>query len=110
MIKRAPRQPRHRNRLPTTFQPTLPALTYTATISSGKVLVTTTLPIVVNSLPASFTVQGVAPISITGVSATSFLLTYTATVVTTNVFATDSNDPAVRGASGGFLVAKSTTF
>lgn len=110
MIKRAPRQPRHRTRLPATFNPTIPALTYTATISAGNVLVTTTLPVTIAGLPAGFKVQGVSPLTITSVSATSFTLHYTAAVVSTNVFVTDANDPGVRGTAGGYLAAGSTTF
>jgi hypothetical protein len=110
MIKRAPRQSRHRTRLPASFQPTVPAITYTAAIVSGKVRVTTALPYTLSGLPAGFKVQGVSPIAITPVTPTTFDLTYTATPVTTNVFVTDANDPAVRGSAGGFLAAGSTTF
>lgn len=110
MIKRAPRQPRHRTRLPAGYAPTVPALTWTAAIVSGKVRVTTQLPYTLQGLPTGLTVQGVAPISVTPVSATTFDLGYTATPVTTNVFLVPANEPHVRGAAGGFLNSGTTTF
>jgi hypothetical protein len=109
MATRAPRQPRHRNRLHPSFQPTVPPITWTASIVTGKVQVVTNLPVVLAGLPA-FTVQGVKPTSISSVNATTFDLSYAATPVTTNVFVVDPNDQGVRGSTGSFLNAGSTTF
>lgn len=109
MATRAPRQPRHRNRLASHFQPIVPAVTWTAAIVSGHVVVTTNLPIVTAAVP-NFTVQGVAPTSIVGLSATTFQLNYATAPVATNVFIVDANDPGVRGSAGGFLNAGQTTF
>lgn len=110
MIKRAPRAPRNRTRLPAVFQPTAPALIATAAINTGKVRVTTNLPYVYAAIPATFTVQGVGPTALTPISPTVFDLTYAVTPVTTNVFQIHANDPGVRGQAGGFVAAATTTF
>lgn len=110
MIARAPRAPRHRTRLPNTFQPQLPAITWTAAINAGNARVTTNLPTVINGLPTTFTVQGVAPLTITQISPTVFDLHYTAAVVATNVLLIPAGNPMVRGQTGGTLAAGSVTF
>ena len=110
MIARARRQPRHRQRLPNNFQPLAPAVVWTASISAGDVLLTTNVPFSISSLPKEITVQGVAPIAFTSISATSFKLHYAATVVSTNVLVVPANIPEVRGQAGGTLAAGSYTF
>ena len=110
MIKRAPRQPTHRTRLPISHTIIVPALTWVATISAGDVLMTLNLPMSISGLPVGITVQGVAPIGYTPVSATSFKLHYTAAVVSTNALVVPANVPQVRGQAGGTLAAGSYTF
>ena len=110
MIKRAPRQSRHRTRLPASFQPTAPALTWAATIVATKARITTNLPYVINGLPSGITVQGVAPTAITQISSLVFDLTYAASVVSTNVLVVPANEPHIRGAAGGNLAAGTFTF
>jgi hypothetical protein len=110
MIKRAPRQPRHRTRLPNSFQPTVPPLTWAATIVATKARLTLNLPYSIGGLPVGITVQGVAPTAITQVSATAFDLTYAAAVVATNVLVVPAGVPQIRGAAGGTLAAGSFTF
>lgn len=110
MIKRAPRQPRHRTRLPAYYNPTVPGLTWTATISGGNARITTNLPYSFSGVPSGITVQGVAPLTITAVSATVFDLHYAAAVVSTNVLVVPASVPEVRGTTGGTLAAGSYTF
>jgi hypothetical protein len=64
---------------------------------------------VVQSGIPHFTVQGVAPTSITPVSATTFDLGYAVTPVTTNTFIVDANDPQIRTANGGYLAPGTVT-
>ena len=110
MLTRAPRKGRSRGRLAKTFNPLTPALNWTATINAGKVRMTLVLPFSFSAIPLSITVQGVAPIGITQVSTLVFDLTYTATVVTTNVLVVPANVPEVRGQAGGCLAAGTKTF
>lgn len=110
MIKRAPRQPRNRNRLPGTFQPTAPAVTWTAAISATKARLTTNIPCVLSGVPTGITVQGMAPTAITQVSALVFDLTYAAAVIATNVLVVPANVPQIGAAAGGRLAAGSFTF
>lgn len=110
MIKRAPRQPRHSARLAPTFQPTAPALTWTATIVATKARFTLVLPFAFTGVPTGITCQGVAPTAITQVSALVFDLTYAAAVVSTNVIVVPANVPQIRGNAGGTLAAGSFTF
>jgi hypothetical protein len=110
MITRARRQPKHRTRLPANFQPSVPAVTWTAAIATLKARITTNIPVVISGLPTGMTVQGVAPTSITMISPTVFDLGYAASVVSTNVLIIDANDPNVRAATGGFLNAGTFTF
>ena len=109
MIKRAPRKPSHRTRLPATFQPTAPAVIWTAAIATAKLRLTTNVPVVIQALPTGITVQGVAPTAVTQVSSTSFDLTYPSSVVTTNVVVVPSNVPQIRSAPGGYLNAGTVT-
>jgi hypothetical protein len=108
MIKRAPRQPKHRTRLPNTFQPIVPSITWTASIVSGKVRVVASQTVVQSGIPA-FTCQAVRPTSITSISGTTFDLGYAVTPVTTNSFVVDANDPAIRIANGGYLAPGTVT-
>lgn len=108
MATRVPRQGRGRIRLPKNFQPISAAISYTASIVSGKVRVVASQSVVQSGVP-HYTVQGVAPTSLTSISATTFDLGYAVTPVTTNVFVTDANDPAIRTASGAYLAAGSVT-
>lgn len=110
MIKRAPRQPRHRNRLPATHQITVPAVTWTAAIAGGKVRVTTAIPVSIEGVPSAITVQGVSPTAITAVSATVFDLTYAATPVATNVFIIPAGVQAIQSQTGGVLAAGTYVF
>lgn len=110
MIKRAPRQPRHRTRLPASFQVTVPPLAWTATIVATKARLTLNLPYAISGLPVGITVQGVAPTAITQVSALVFDLTYAASVVSTNVLVVPAGVPQVRGNAGGTLAAGTFTF
>lgn len=110
MIKRAPRQPTHRTRLPAQFQPTTPALTWTASIVATKARLTLNLPYASNGIPVGITVQGVAPTAITQISPNVFDLTYPSSVVTTNVLVVPAGVPQVRGAAGGTLAAGTFTF
>lgn len=108
MATRVPRQGRGRVRLPKTFQPVVPAVSWTASIVSGKVRVVASQSVVTAGIP-KYTVQGVAPTSITSISATTFDLGYAATPVTTNVFIADANDPGIRVANGGYLAPGTVT-
>jgi len=110
MIKRAPRQSRHRTRLPATYQPQVPPLTWTAAIVATKARITTNLPFTLSGLPVGITVQGIAPTAITQITPTSFDLTYAAAVVSTNVLVIPAGAPQVRGAAGGTLAAGTFTF
>lgn len=110
MLTRAPRKPRHRNRLPNSFQPAAPALTWTATIVAAKVRMTLVLPFAFSGIPLGITVQGVGPIGIEQISNLIFDLDYTADVVSTNVLVVPANVPEVRGAAGGTLAAGTKTF
>lgn len=110
MIKRAPRQSRHRSRLPNTFQPSAPALTWAATIVAAKVRMTLVLPFSIGGVPLGIKCQGVSPTAITQVSALIFDLTYAATPVSTNVLTVAANEPNIRGNAGGNLSAGSFTF
>jgi hypothetical protein len=110
MIKRAPRQPRHRTRLPNSFQPTVPPLNWTATIVATKARLTLSLPYSIGGLPTGITVQGVAPTAITQVSSLVFDLTYPSSVVSTNVLVVPGGVPQIRGAAGGTLAAGTFTF
>jgi hypothetical protein len=109
MATRVPRQSRGRTRLPKTFQPIVPSVSWTASIVSSKVRLVASVSVTTNGVP-KFTVQGVNPTAITIISATTFDLTYATAPVTTNVFVVDANDPAVRAANGGYLAAGQTTF
>lgn len=110
MIKRAPRQPRHRTRLAPSFQPTAPALTWVATINATKARFTLNLPFAESGLPLGITVQGQPPTAITQVSANVFDLTYAAAVVSTNVLVVPAGVPQIRGQAGGTLAAGTYTF
>lgn len=110
MIKRAPRQPRHRTRLAPSYQPAAPALTWTAAIVATKARITTNLPFVISALPIGITVQGVAPTAITQITPTSFDLTYASSVVSTNVLVVPQNEYQIRGFAGGGLAAGTITF
>ena len=109
MIKRAPRQPRHRQRLAPTFQPTVPALTWTMSIVAAKLRVTVTSPYTYGGVLPKITVQGALATAITQVSSTVFDLTYASSVVTTNVVVVPANDPGIRSMTGGFLNAGTVT-
>lgn len=110
MIKRAPRAPRNRTRLPNNFQPTVPAMTWTAAISAGDALITTALPYTLVSLPLGIKVQSVSPLTITQVSTNSFKLHYAAAVVATNVIVVPANEPGIRNNTGGYLASGTFTF
>lgn len=110
MIKRAPRQPSHRTRLPATFAPQQPPLNWTASIVATKARLTLNLPYSSSGIPTAITVQGLPPIAITQINATTFDLTYAASVVTTNVLNVPAGVPQVRGAAGGNLASGAFTF
>lgn len=110
MIKRAPRQPKHRTRLPNTYQPTAPVLTWAATIDDTKARITTNLPFSIAGLPTGITVQGEPPTAITQISPNVFDLTYAAPVVTGNVINVPAGTNQIRGNAGGVLAASGYTF
>lgn len=110
MIKRAPRQPRHRTRLAPSFQPAAPGITWTVSIVSTKARVVCSLPISIAGIPLGMTCQGVAPTAITSINPTTFDLTYASAPVSTNTFAVAANQYNVRGAAGGTLAAGTYTF
>ncbi len=115
MIKRAPRQTPNRTRLPKSFQPTTPALTWTAAVSGGKARVTTATPWVYDaSVPSSIVINkttNTACTAITPVSSTVFDLTFGAhTVVATDTLIIPGGVYTVRNANGGNLAAGQTTF
>lgn len=110
MLTRAPRKGRSRGRLPKTFQPAAPALTWVATLVAAKVRMTLALPYSFSGIPTGITVQGVGAIGIEQISALVFDLEYTADVVTTNVLVVPANVQEVRGQAGGCLAAGTKTF
>lgn len=110
MIKRAPRQPRSRTRLPAGYSVTAAALTWTASIVATKARIVLNLPYASSGLPTGITVQGQPPTSITQVNAVTFDLGYAASVVTTNVLVVPQNVQQIRGAAGGYLSAGTFTF
>ena len=59
---------------------------------------------------AAWTVQGVAPTSVTIINGTTFDLGYAAAVIATNVGIIPANSPAVRTYTGGFANPVSNTF
>lgn len=110
MIKRAPRQPRHRTRLSPTYTPTTPATTWTASIVATKARLTTNTPVSISGVPTGILVQGIAPTAITQITPTTFDLTYAAAVVATNVLTVPAGVSQIRNAVGGGLAAGSFTF
>jgi hypothetical protein len=59
---------------------------------------------------AAWTVQGVAPTSVTRIDAATFDLGYAAAVVATNVGIIPANSPAARTYTGGFVNPVTKTF
>lgn len=110
MIKRAPRKPTHRTRLPNTYTPTSPAITWTASIVATKARLTCSLPVSISGVPTGITNEGVACTAVTQVSAQVFDLTYAAAVVSTDVLIVPAGVPQIRAASGGTLAAGQHTF
>ena len=82
----------------------------TATLSTGKVVLTFGAPVIVQSVPASVTVQGIAPTAYTQDSPTQVTLTYAAPVVTGNVLNWPANVAEVRTRDGGYIAAFTHTF
>lgn len=110
MIKRAPRQPRHRTRLPAGFQPSVPALSWTAAIDGGDAVITTLTPVVISALPVGITNEGIAPISFTITTPTEFVLHYAAPVTSTDTIVVPGNVDQVKSAIGGTLAPGQFTF
>lgn len=116
MIKRPPRHQRNRTRLPVQQQPPGAAITETFAIVSTKAQITTSGPVIVRSLPLGITRQAAGagaqllPTAVEQTGPNTFLLTYAASVVTTDVITIPGNVQEVRGASGGFLAAAVHTF
>jgi len=110
MIKRAPRQPRHRTRLPNSYQPAAPALTWVATLVATKARLTLNLPYANSGVPTLITNEGVGATAIEQVAANVFDLTFPTAVVATDVLVVPANVPEVRGAAGGTLSAGTHTF
>ena len=84
--------------------------TATAALSTGKAVLTFGTAVIVKTLPASVTVQGVAPTAFTQDSPTQITLTYAAPVVTGNVLNWPANVAEVRTRDGGYIAAFTHTF
>ena len=84
--------------------------TATATLSTGKVVLTFGAPIIVRGLPVSITVQGVAPTAYTQDGPAQITLTYAAPVVTGNVLTWPADALEVRTRDGGYVAAFTHTF
>lgn len=116
MIKRATRHTPNRTRLPVQQQPPGVAVSLSFSIVATKCRITTNVPVVVRDLPLGITRQAggagaqLLPTAVTQVSATSFDLTYAASVVATDVVTVPANVQEVRGQAGGFLAAAVHTF
>ena len=110
MIVRKYYRPRNSRRVTNTNNLGGTVATPTPTLSGGKMRVTTNVPIVISSPPASWKVQGVSPTTATQVSLLVWDIGYAATVVVTNTWVIAANDPAARTENGGFVSASSGTF
>lgn len=116
MIKRPPRHQRNRTRLTISNAPPGAQITPSFAISAGKARITTSAPVVVQSIPLTITRQAggagaqLLPTAVTVVNSTTFDLTYAAAVVATDVLTIPANVQEVRGTAGGFLAAAVHTF
>jgi len=104
------RHPMHPMHLRATNMPPRNAATATAALSTGKAVLTFGTAVIVKTLPASVTVQGVAPTAFTQDSPTQITLTYAAPVVTGNVLNWPANVAEVRTRDGGYIAAFTHTF
>ena len=110
MIKRAPRAPRHKNRLPAGYVPTLPAVQWVATIVATKARFTCNIPVSIDGIPASIEDQGQPATSIAQVSAQVFDVGFAAAVIPTDVLHVPAGVVEVKGVAGGTLAAGDYTF
>jgi hypothetical protein len=117
MIRRPPRHTPNRTRLAVQNQPPgfgIPVTTWA--LSTGSVLITFAAPIVLQALPTGITRQAagtgaqLVPTAAAQPAANQLLLTYAASVVTTDVITIPAGVTQVRGTAGGFLAAASKTF
>jgi hypothetical protein len=110
MIRRLIVHARNRRRI----QPgggTLPAnATPASSIVATKWRLIFPVPVVIRGLPTTWTVQSVAPTSITQINSTTFDLGYAAAVVATNVGIIPAGSPFIRTTQGGFANGLSNTF
>jgi hypothetical protein len=110
MIRRLRINRRNRRRL----QPgggTLPAnATPASSIVATKWRLIFPVPVVIRALPTTWTVQSVAPTSVTQVNSTTFDLGYAAAVVATNVGTIPAGSNFIRTAMGGFANGLSLIF
>lgn len=116
MIKRPARHNRNRTRLPVQQQPPGSQLTEVFSIAAGKARIVTNAPMIVRALPLGITRQAAGagpqllPTAVEQIDATTFDLTYAASVVATDVLTVPANVQEVRGQAGGFLSAATWTF
>jgi len=106
----ASRHPGHPAHLKPQQLPPRQIATGAAALSTGKVVITFSTPVIVRALPAAVTVQGVAPTAYTFDTATQMTLTYAAPVVTGNSINWPANVPEVRTRDGGYVAAFTHTF
>lgn len=110
MMNRTPKQSRGRTRLAPSFQPTVPALAWTATIVATKARLSLNLPFALSGIPVTITNDGEPCTAITPIDAITIDLEFTTAVVPTDVLSVPAGVPEVRGAAGGTLAAGDFTF
>ena len=113
MIKRPFASRRNRRKLQPSHGPTSVNTTATSTIVATKWHVALADPCIISPTfgdYASWTVQGVAPTSVTIIEQQTFELGYAAAVIVTNLGVIPNNSNAVRTMTGGYVNATVKTF
>jgi hypothetical protein len=108
MIKRAPRQPKHRNRLPANFQNASNALVAVVTASTNDVLLTFTRAVNLNSNPATITIDG-TPVATSSQTSPYVIALHHGSPVTGKVVVIPAGVAAISTASGGVLAPQTVT-
>ena len=110
MVSRKRYVKRNRRALTRNGMPTGASATATASLAAGKLLLNTSLPLVVTGVPKFVTVNGQSAVSVSQLSPTQIQFTYAVPAVTGADWEVKASDPAMRTSTGGFVASASGTF